>query len=56
MVTDNTKRKIKQVLQDIKDDCDEGFTGIYKLHFNKGGLTEVQKTSRKDYGRCDNEN
>ena len=49
MVTENTKEKLKQVLRDIKRDCDEGFTGCYELRFNDGGLAEVKKTSRKDY-------
>jgi len=48
-ITDNTKQKLKEILADIREDCEGDFTGTYSLSFNDGGLSSVLRVERDNY-------
>lgn len=48
-VTENTRDRLREAVSDMIKDCEDDFTGAYKLEFNEGGLTCVKKIKKKQW-------
>ncbi|MCF8012588.1 MAG: hypothetical protein K9L56_15065 [Clostridiales bacterium] len=48
-LTKNAQEKLSGLYRDMVKDAEEDFTGSYVIEFHNGGISEVEKRTKKDY-------